>query len=102
MKRIHLTDEEKVIEDQAEKLRPLSSGEKKRIERIIDRARKSQAISLRVSSYDLDRLKERAEQEGLPYQTFINAILHKYITNQLYDKNELMKTLGVVKEKQAT
>ncbi len=101
MKEIKLTDEERAIENHAEELRPVSSSDKKRIERIIDRAKKNQAISLRISSYDLDKLKERAEQEGLPYQTLINAILHKYITNQLYDKNELIKTLGVVREKQA-
>jgi len=34
-------------------------------------------ISLRVPRADLARLKVKAEQEGLPYQTLINSILHK-------------------------
>jgi predicted DNA binding CopG/RHH family protein len=38
-------------------------------------------ISLRISRTDLARLKSRAMQEGIPYQTLINSILHKYVTS---------------------
>jgi predicted DNA binding CopG/RHH family protein len=34
-------------------------------------------ITLRISRRDLSRLKSRALQEGMPYQTLINSILHK-------------------------
>jgi predicted DNA binding CopG/RHH family protein len=34
-------------------------------------------ISLRLPKSDLDRLKAKALREGMPYQTLINAILHK-------------------------
>jgi predicted DNA binding CopG/RHH family protein len=37
-------------------------------------------ISLRVSKTDLARLKSRALQEGIPYQTLINSIIHKYVS----------------------
>jgi predicted DNA binding CopG/RHH family protein len=37
-------------------------------------------ISLRVSKGDLARLKSRALQEGIPYQTLINSIIHKYVS----------------------
>lgn len=37
-------------------------------------------ISLRVSRADLARLKSRALQEGIPYQTLINSIIHKYVS----------------------
>lgn len=37
-------------------------------------------ISLRVSRSDLARLKSRALQEGVPYQTLINSIIHKYVS----------------------
>ena len=37
-------------------------------------------ISLRVSKADLARLKSRALQEGIPYQTLINSIIHKYVS----------------------
>ena len=36
-------------------------------------------ISLRVPKSDLSRLKTRALQEGIPYQTLINSILHKAV-----------------------
>ncbi len=37
-------------------------------------------ISLRVPKGDLIRLKSRALQEGIPYQTLINALIHKYVS----------------------
>ena len=101
MKYPKLTKEEQVIEDSAEQLRPVSDEIRARVERVIERSKKNEAISLRISGYDLDRIKKTAERQGMPYQTLINVILHKYITNQLYDKDELLKTLQVVKERDA-
>ncbi len=40
--------------------------------------RKSARINIRLSSIDLERLKQMAAYEGLPYQTLIASILHKY------------------------
>jgi predicted DNA binding CopG/RHH family protein len=36
-------------------------------------------ISLRISKYNLSKLKARALREGMPYQTLINSILHKAV-----------------------
>jgi predicted DNA binding CopG/RHH family protein len=36
-------------------------------------------ITLRVSKYNLSKLKARALREGMPYQTLINSILHKSV-----------------------
>ncbi len=99
MKYPKLTKEEQVIEDSAEQLRPVSGEIRARVERVIERSKKNEAISLRISGYDLDRIKKTAERQGMPYQTLINVILHKYVTNQLYDKDEVLKTLQVVKER---
>ena len=38
-------------------------------------------ISLRVPRLDLTRLKSRALQEGIPCQTLINALIHKYVAD---------------------
>jgi predicted DNA binding CopG/RHH family protein len=38
-------------------------------------------VSLRIPKSDLTRLKSRALQEGIPYQTLINSIIHKYVTS---------------------
>jgi len=43
-------------------------------------ARKAARINIRLLPADLDLLKARAKAEGLPYQTLIASILHKYVT----------------------
>lgn len=40
--------------------------------------RKDERITLRISSGDLERLKQKAAYKGLPYQTFIASVLHEY------------------------
>jgi predicted DNA binding CopG/RHH family protein len=37
-------------------------------------------ITLRISRRDLMRIKSKAMQEGMPYQTLINSILHKAVS----------------------
>ncbi|NBX03717.1 MAG: hypothetical protein EBR02_06630 [Alphaproteobacteria bacterium] len=44
---------------------------------------KNARISLRLSDNDLLMLKRRAASEGMPYQTLIASVLHKYVTGQL-------------------
>ena len=39
---------------------------------------KDARINIRLSSSDLDILKRLAAREGLPYQSFVSSILHKY------------------------
>ena len=87
-----LLPEELEIENNVEKLRPVSEAKKQKIEGLIDKAKKNSAISLRIANYDLEKIKERAGKEGIPYQTLINSILHKYITNQLLEKDEIINT----------
>ena len=92
-----LTEEERRIEGDIENLQLISKEKKGRIEKIIDRAKKDRAISLRMSSYDLEKIKERAKEEGIPYQTLINMILHKYVTKRLVDKEEILKMVNILK-----
>ena len=40
--------------------------------------RKDARVNLRISSLDLERLKQRAAYKGLPYQTYIAGILHEF------------------------
>ncbi len=39
-----------------------------------------QKISLRIPRNDLSRLKAKAMREGIPYQTTINSLIHKYVS----------------------
>ncbi len=49
--------------------------------------KKDQRISLRINENDLKGLQRRAFEEGIPYQTFITSILHKYLTGRLSEVN---------------
>ncbi len=42
-------------------------------------------MNIRISKDELEKIKQRAEREGLKYQTFIKSVLHKYITGQLVE-----------------
>ena len=46
-------------------------------------------ISLKVDAHDLVELKNEAERMGMPYQTLINSVLHRFISGELIDKREL-------------
>lgn len=41
---------------------------------------KRRRISISVNERDLMKLKTKAAEEGMPYQTLINSILHKYVS----------------------
>ena len=45
--------------------------------------RKDKRINIRISSRDLSLLQRRALSEGIPYQTLISSVLHKYVDGRL-------------------
>jgi predicted DNA binding CopG/RHH family protein len=45
--------------------------------------RKDRRVNLRISSRDLDAIKKRALLEGLPYQTLIASVIHRYAAGRL-------------------
>lgn len=49
--------------------------------------RKDRRINIPISSKDLTALQKRALQEGIPYQTLISSILHKYVAGRLTEKS---------------
>ena len=49
--------------------------------------RKDARINIRLSTADLDMLKRRAAEEGLPYQSLIASILHKYVSRSAPQAN---------------
>lgn len=56
------------------------------IEQMAEHAfKKDKRINIRISSRDLNALQRRALQEGIPYQTLVSSILHKYVSGSLYD-----------------
>jgi predicted DNA binding CopG/RHH family protein len=45
--------------------------------------KKNKRVNIRISEMDLELLQERALIEGLPYQTLMSSVLHKYVTGRL-------------------
>jgi len=55
--------------------------------RVAEEAFKRDArINIRLSSRDLRALQARALKEGIPYQTLVSSVLHKFVDGQLVDK----------------
>jgi hypothetical protein len=50
-------------------------------------------MNIRMSKSDMENLKSIASKEGLPYQSLVTSILHKYTSGLLVDINEAKKIL---------
>jgi predicted DNA binding CopG/RHH family protein len=46
---------------------------------------KTQRMNIRISEKDLNALRVRAIKEGMPYQTLVSSILHKYLAGRLVE-----------------
>jgi predicted DNA binding CopG/RHH family protein len=47
---------------------------------------KDRRINIRLSSGDLSDIQAKALEEGIPYQTLIASVLHKYVTGRLAER----------------
>jgi len=50
-----------------------------------DYCRKTDRITIRISPEDKESLKARAREEGIPYQTLLSSIIHKYLTGRFVE-----------------
>lgn len=50
--------------------------------------RKDARINIRLPAKDLRSLQKRALAEGIPYQTLVGSILHKYVEGRLYERKD--------------
>lgn len=48
-------------------------------------SRKDKRINIRLSNRDLMAVQSRASEEGIPYQTLVSSIIHKYVSGSLRD-----------------
>ena len=92
-RKIKLDPFEKEIESHIDEFVPITGEKRRSIEAILERSRKTKNINIRISEPDLTGLKKKAEEEGVPYQTLISSVLHKYITDRLVDEKEILKSL---------
>jgi len=49
---------------------------------------KDRRVNIRLSSGDLRDIQVKALEEGMPYQTLIASVLHKYVTGRLTEQSE--------------
>ncbi len=47
-------------------------------------------VNIRLSPGDLNGIQVKALEEGMPYQTLIASVLHKYVTGRLAEKPEIV------------
>ena len=82
MKKIVLTKEERAIERGLLRgdYRPVGAVEAQAMAKAIAARRKDAVLNIRINSQDLNHLKQKAKTLGVPYQTFISEILHRYAT----------------------
>ena len=82
-------DELQLLEDDASG-QLISVATKAELQRLRDAARatavKDKRVNIRLSSADLMDIQARALAEGMPYQTLIASVLHKYVSGQLTEK----------------
>jgi len=85
-----LTKEEKEILDSFEKDEwiPVTNLEKRKKELVVyarNTMRKDKRLNIRISERDLLELQRKAVSEGLPYQTYVSSIIHKFINGSLVE-----------------
>ena len=88
MKKYKLDKEEKEILDAIEGGKwDFVKSKKADFERYVQIAkntlRKDQRMNIRISKTDLNGIKAKAAEEGIPYQTLVASVIHKYISGNL-------------------
>ena len=90
----YLDKEEKDIMESVEQggWRQIKDFEKKKNEfkeYALNTIKKDKRVNIRINEHDLEGIKRKAIEEGLPYQTLISSILHKYLNGKLVDANTI-------------
>lgn len=63
---------------------------------------KDRRVNIRLSSGDLSDIQVKALEEGMPYQTLIASVLHKYVTGQLAEPRATKQARRPVIKRRAT
>lgn len=92
MSKIKLNKQEKEILDSFERgewesTPNLKKEIKKHREYSLKTLKKDKRVNIRMSSKVLEELKAIAIENGIPYQTLMSSILHRYVSGRLIDKS---------------
>ena len=88
MKTLKLDQEEKEILEAYERGELKTVKDFKQEAKLIRQAaantlRKDQRVNIRIANHDLEGIRAKAAEEGIPYQTLIASILHKFVSGRL-------------------
>ena len=88
-----------IKKDEQELLRSINADEWKSVPNISEYKKKlrkaaqktmlkDRRMNIRISGRDLESLKAKALEEGMPYQTLVSSLLHKYVSGRLVEKKQ--------------
>jgi predicted DNA binding CopG/RHH family protein len=101
-RKIALDSFEKQVESALHSYVPISGAKRRKIQAVLEATRKTKNINIRISHQDLESLRHSAEQEGIPYQTLISSVLHKYLAGRLVDEVSIRKSVEILSRKART
>lgn len=95
-----LDEEEQWYEEHSDEFVPVENQEEMR-EKLMEAAKNTmkeienkKMVTMRLEGNDIARLKDEAKRQGLPYQSLLGSILHKYLDGTLVDISEAKKVLS--------
>ena len=77
---------ESIERDELKPVKNLKQEKEKAIVAARNTLKKDKRINLRLSEKDYHQIQIKAIEEGIPYQTFISSIIHKYLNGSLSPK----------------
>lgn len=81
-------EEKEILKDfEADEFKSVLTPKRKKMLQVVaeETFKKDKRINIRISSRDLESLQRRALEEGIPYQTLVSSVLHKYVSGGLHD-----------------
>lgn len=78
---------ESIERDEWQPVKDFDQERKKAVEAARNTLKKDKRINLRLSQRDYHQIQIRAIKEGIPYQTLISSIVHKYLNGSLTPKS---------------
>ena len=97
--RTNLDKSERALETEVHTYVPIAGAKRAKIERILESTRKTKNINIRISQQDLQSLRRSAERDGIPYQTLISSVLHRYLAGRLVDELSIRKSARLLARK---
>jgi predicted DNA binding CopG/RHH family protein len=90
----------KLDAEEKELLRSLDAGEWRPVENMhaemkryagyarhaLEKIKKNRRVNIRLTQWDIERFQQKAIEEGIPYQTLMASVIHKYVSGRLVEK----------------